>query len=889
MKSSSITFAAFLLLCAFCSAQTEVRSKYEKWREELGSKDYQTRAKAMVEVWESGDEALAFLEELAGDDDPEISTRAITIAQKVRLGLKPDTPQAIVDLIDDYLNEAPIGRISVLAKLQKLQAYDFILKLRRGEESATVVEKIDAMFMQSMPSIVKILLKKDQIAEAKEALGFSNRFQYMIQLGHILDVTGALDEEVARLARSDSEEDSARYLAYLRVKGDAGLLRREARRLGDRAAEVTAALAQGDHETYFEYLLGRRPVGEIGELGQRGIGLSDRHAIKWALANHRGDLEGQKKELESLEYLSKELDEPTDARLNLFRIGYGDRLIGELDEEEFLGTKISYYLSQENYAKASDLIGLPESAQFDEWLKKLSEKAGEEIKNKEQGLGLTRLIAAAEFLEARGLTGEATKCVLRIFDLARGQEDFELAFLASAMVNSAPISVLIAVSREIDEHEASPSTFFTAFFRGIDESELDEQHVWLYRTIGKIAPDMDTLQRMLHTFSCSSRHLLVPVKAHDELFEKVVAHLLEAGEAESLSGLTKFLEVLKSRNREDELRKISDLVAEKGGGNESWRALLALDSSHLAEAAELLGKCLEDPSGESVITIHQYGLALNKSGKEGGDEVLRKARLFSNGNFGELALLSQEYLRFGEVKSSQDLLRKALLRSPVLPAPGSYTGVEFILRELASGAATLGDWQEALAYREASAILTSYNGGLSSGISYLRNRFKVLVARGALAMENGDVVKAANSFSEAHQMLPRDGYLANELFPVMREVGLVELHDQLFAESARHARSVVQRYPKDDNAYNNFAWMASRANRCLDEAEGYLKTALEINPESSAYLDTMAEIYFARRDRETALKWSTRSLKNEVLGSQFSRWELHQQNQRFRSGEFPAR
>jgi tetratricopeptide (TPR) repeat protein len=207
---------------------------------------------------------------------------------------------------------------------------------------------------------------------------------------------------------------------------------------------------------------------------------------------------------------------------------------------------------------------------------------------------------------------------------------------------------------------------------------------------------------------------------------------------------------------------------------------------------------------------------------------------------------------------------------------------------LAAGAATLGNWKEALAYREVVA-LTSANGGIGYGVYYLRNRFQILVARGALAMQNGDVAKAVSSFVEAHRILPRDGYLANELFPVMREAGLSELHDQLFGESARHARKVIQMFPKDDNAHNNFAWLASRANRSLDEAEEYLKIALKINPRSAAYLDTMGEIYFARRNREEALKWSALSLQNQVFGGSASRWELHQQNQRFKSGKFPVR
>ncbi|MFT6863630.1 MAG: tetratricopeptide (TPR) repeat protein [Akkermansiaceae bacterium] len=877
MKSSLITFAAFFTICAFCSAQAEVNEQHQKWRQELGSEDFKTRVKAMEEVWKSGDEAIIFLEELAAADDPELAIRAATIVQKVKLGIKPDTPQVVVDLIDAYLKSAPQGRIAALEKLRDLGEFDFFLKLRRSETSPRVIDRMDGILMPLMPRIVRTFLNEKRFAEAKEVLGLSDEFKDMIQLGELLRVTGGLDEEIAKLAEPVNEVDSARYLAYLRVKGDVGLLRREAKRLDDRTAEVLAALAEGDHVPYFEYLLGKPSLRQV-RAGAGGLDLTNQHYLKWALANHRGDAEAQKKARAALEYLGEQVSEEGEAQVDLFRMGYGKEVIEGLNEE-YLETKISYYLMQENYAKARDLIGLPEAPEREGWIKATAGKAEQEIEKSERGPGVGRLIAAAEFLEARGMIADATRCVLILFDLARGKEDLDLGSLGREMIFSAPVSVLTAVAREIEEHEALPATFISKL------SGSDDEHLWLFRTLKEISPKMETRERLLHTFSFSSRHLLVPVARHDEVFEKVLAHVLAVEDPQA--GLAKMFMILQYRNREPELFKILDAQEENGAQNGYLRGLLALESGRLNAAAELLGQAVANAENPAVASLYQFGLILNKAGKEGGENFIKKAELFSNGSSKDLAVFSDQHLRFGEVKQSHELLRRALLRSPILPTPGDYSGVSNVLDGLSAGAATLGNWQEALAYREVVA-LTSANGGISYGVYYLRNRFQILVARGALAMANGDVVKAVSAFVEAHRILPRDGYLANELFPVMREVGLSELHDQLFFESARHAREVIQMFPKDDNAHNNFAWLASRANRCLDEAEGYLEIALKINPQSAAYLDTMGEIYFARKDREAALKWSTLSLENQVFGRSASRWELHQQNQRFKSGEFPV-
>ncbi len=840
--------------------------------------DYQTRVKAMEVIWKSGGESIAFLEELAASDDPELAIRAATIVQKVKLGINPDTPQAVVDLIDTYLKALPQGRIAALEKLRDLGEFNFILKFRRTETNPRVIGKMDGIITLLMPRIVRGFLNEEKLVEAKEVLGLSDQFKHMIQLGELLRITGGLDDEIAKLAGSVIAGDSARYLAYLRVNGDIGLLRREAKRLGDPTAEILAALAEGDHQPYFEYLLGKDSNKQIGG-GVRGLGLPNQHYIKWALANHRGDAVAQKKELEALEYLGKQVSEDGAAQVNLFRMGYGKQVIEGLSEK-YLETKISYYLMQENYSKARDLIGLPQESELEAWIKATAVKAEKEMMKSERGPGIGRLIAAAEFLEARGMTGDATKCVLILFDLARGKKDLDLGSLGIEMFVSAPVSVLTAVAREVEEHEALASTFISKF------SGRDKEHLWLYRTIKEVFPKMETRELLLNTFSFSSRHLLVPVDRHDEVFENVLASVLKAEDPQG--NLANLFMILQYRNRESELLKILNAQAENGVKNEYLRGLLALESGRLNAAAELLGGVVANAESPSVANLYQYGNILKKAGKKDGSKFIKKAELFSNGSSSDLAAFSDQHLRFGEVKQSHELLRQALLRSPILPSPGDYSGIENMLDGLAAGAATLGNWKEALAYREVVA-LTSANGGIGYGVYYLRNRFQILVARGALAMQNGDVAKAVSSFVEAHRILPRDGYLANELFPVMREAGLSELHDQLFGESARHARKVIQMFPKDDNAHNNFAWLASRANRSLDEAEEYLKIALKINPRSAAYLDTMGEIYFARRNREEALKWSALSLQNQVFGGSASRWELHQQNQRFKSGEFPVR
>lgn len=868
MSKVLLLLATLLTLGLFASGAGITPAQKKKWREALGSQNYGVRVEAMNEIWETGEDALALLQELAENEDPEISARASVLAQKLLLGITPDTSEKVLVLIDRYLESSPRGRVAVLEQLRSLEEFDLILRLRRVEMSDRVVSRMDAMIAQYMPRIIRGYLNNERYDEAKEILGLSDKYDHIIRLGHLLDVTGGLDQELERLRKGDREEDSQRYLGYLRVKGDAGLLRKEAARLGDRSTEVIAALVEGDFEPYFEYLL------EIGKLG-----LPVQNYIKWTLADHRGDTEAKRKAYESVLYLSKQEGEEREARMNLFRMGGGKAVIEGLGTG-YLAAKFSYYLMQEEYINAQDLIGVPETSELEDWIDILSSKVEKELQNEGRGIETDRIISAVEFLEARGRIEDAKDTALAVFDAARGKPEISHSALAREMYFSAPLSVVNAVAREIEEHDATASVFLGEMLYS------DEEHIWIFNLLGKMMPKISMDERLALTCSFSNRHLLVLPERYDEVFERVVLTVLKSEDA--LDGLKKLFQILQYRNRESELVRICEEQANLGFDTNFLRYLIALDGGRINDAIDNLGKVEFQVETVSSIFMMQKGLAFKLAGKKGWQEIIERARVLSSGTVNELEAISAQQLQVGFIVESHQSLRAALLRSEAVPVPGDYDGINDVIEGLAAGAATLRNWREALAYREVAALISSY-GGVTGGIFLMRDRFQVLVAQGAIAMENGNIDRAVTVFSEAHRILPRDGYLANELFPVLREVGLNELHDQLFAQSASYAREVIRMFPQDDNAYNNFAWLASRANRCLGEAEAYLMKALEMKPQSAAYLDTMGEINFARKNREEALKWSARSIKNEVLGRASGRWELHQQRRRFQSGGFPVR
>lgn len=867
IKKITLILSGMLGLLLPSSAQDQT-GKHLLWRKALGSEDFKTRDTAMEEVWAAGQSALSFLEELTEDNDPEISLRAATIARMVRLGVTPDTPPKIIELVDGYFEASIKGKISVAEKLRDNKEYDILLRLLKMESNLGVVERMRALIAEIIPKIVRERLNANEIQGAKDILLMSDQFKHLIQYAHLLGETGGLDQEIARLRGSKSKTDQARYLACLRVQGDVALLREEARRLGDKDTEVLAALLDGDHIPFFESLV------ETGD-----IRLTSAHYLDWVLAGYRGDDSARDEAFDTLKYLAEEMNDKEEARICLFKMGYGQVVVDLLKPAE-LGIRVNYHLMQENYAKAEKLLGLPEDGNLRAWIKKTSQKAEEELEGDLTSIAGERLLMAAEFLEGRGRVAEATECAKAVFDVVRDAEDQQLENWAQGMFFSAPIATLCAVAREVDEHKAEPSVFLKTLNR---YSMLADEQEWLFELLKEIFPEMDTRERILAAVSFSSRRLLIPVERYDLIRNKVFE---EIKKEEEVGGLKYLLVLFQNRNREKDLLEVEKALAEADAPNSYLSAMMALDGGRMKDAAENYQKLETNLETSAASFLYQKGLVLKKAGVAEGDEMIKKARLYSDGSLEDLADFSLQHQRHGEGRKSHETLKHGLLRIKSLRSNDQFREGLVAIERLAVSSGTFGEWKEAVALREVAALKTLRS--VASGVFLMRNRFQVLVAQGAYAMQKGEIEVAVRNFTKAHRLLPRDGYLANDLFPILRQFGLQELHDQLYAESANACRENIRRYPKDDNVYNNFAWLASRANRNLDEAEGYLKKALKMNPQSAAYLDTMGEIYFARQKREEAVKWSSKSLQNELFGFA-SGWELHQQHFRFKRDGFPVR
>jgi tetratricopeptide (TPR) repeat protein len=151
-------------------------------------------------------------------------------------------------------------------------------------------------------------------------------------------------------------------------------------------------------------------------------------------------------------------------------------------------------------------------------------------------------------------------------------------------------------------------------------------------------------------------------------------------------------------------------------------------------------------------------------------------------------------------------------------------------------------------------------------------------ARGLLATGLND--EALANLWISHAAYPGSIDLAEDLIPELEAAGLRSTADELFQKVYVPNEQIVNDHPENASAHNNLAWLAARGGRRLEEALAHARRAVEIEPENTAYLDTLAEALYQSGDREEAIEVEARCLESEPDNEHFQA-----QLKRFKAGE----
>jgi predicted Zn-dependent protease len=105
--------------------------------------------------------------------------------------------------------------------------------------------------------------------------------------------------------------------------------------------------------------------------------------------------------------------------------------------------------------------------------------------------------------------------------------------------------------------------------------------------------------------------------------------------------------------------------------------------------------------------------------------------------------------------------------------------------------------------------------------------------------------------------------LVETTFPQLLKAGRIESADKLFDDVYNTLEHVCEDFPKSARHHNDVAWLAACCNRRLNEALVHAQRAVELKPDSAAYLHTLAEVHARRGELADAIFIAKRGLERE--------------------------
>lgn len=856
---------------------------------DLANESYRVREEATQKLWNLGEDGLAALEEGGSNEDPEIAFRSQILLQRIRTGITPGTPQAIVDLVQRYFRSDATGKKAVLFELQRQKAYPQMLRLYRFEDDPAVRSECDEILEKTILPVVlgELLENRDDAAEELLRLAPGNE-QNARRLASLLRVRGTLDAELERSRISlqrfgggvpaddlRHQEVATLHLALLRASGKHEEARRLATDLGRDDLVAALALFEGDPVPYLRWTMKQLDESPIVRV----------HA-EVVLKRWQGDYEGADLLMRNLAREAREAGEGEDsgALVSLLLNGYVDLALPVVFRDD-QDAAFGYYETLEQPRKALEAIGYAGTReQKDAWLnERLEAMRNDWIEAEVERFDV---LTVASFMNSRGEDEEARRLVL------------ELSKLALAEGNESFLELLGRL------HDFGGSLYQLAFLMASDWLGKEADKADARRVLGSLFGEGDVAERLWNMLGeavavpASERLLLLgglygASHLEAERFEEVRGKLLAmAGEGEKdvqISRLSALLEAAEARDDVGAALKLAEKLAALDGA-ETWTDKLANYHSYIGNwdaAAQVLDKLLQDEP-HHLPNLARYGGMLIRLGRpEDARKPLRAAERFALDEPLRLYRLAADLERSGALDEAESYWRIAMMTNP----PSDWYWLN-CAPFMAKHARLKKQWRTAAAFAEIDAMqYIKGRSGLMNPVTYIRKRFSADLYRGLALLEEGDREGAQRLFRGCFELLNGDGVLADEYFPLLREAGMVEEHDRNFALVYERLEESIKAFPKAHNTYNSAAWMASRAGRNLDDALEKIRVALSMRPKQAAYLDTMAEVWFARRDREKAVEWSWKAVQDSFHGgfsTSASSVSLREQYDRFRSEEFPV-
>jgi tetratricopeptide (TPR) repeat protein len=830
-------------------------SQIQQWIGQLGDDDFRTREKATRALRAAGERAEAALEAVANSEDAEVKRRVLSILNKFRVGIYPDTPDAVVDLIGKYgtvsgSEKGPIVQSLIEAGAPGIRA---LVKLVRAEKDPLVRKDVFAAIGPSVVRNAPVLIDA----------GRYDTVEQLLELATEGDVqAGATHLAAFHLLRGTLKSKIAEYQARAK-KNPPGKAQHEVliflhRAAGDYPAAIESAkLAEVP-------LLIEGLLYEQGDwkalLAREDLSAHSRPEVnkgyRAAFARLAGDAKLRDQLLDELIEKARPLaKEKQDILLFAKALFFNGRTNEALELMATAGNQprllFEGYIAQMRYKEAFDLADTweknnrPEAA----LLRVLEARARHSLGQKEQARKLLDA-AASRMKEGKPLPYFA-----------------ELLEVEIALVRREEAVKWFADYLAATKDETHTPAFWKALFKEIGDDALILWYSIRGEDFGGTTPEKIALLRRL----CEGK--AKPDEVSD-FVKKVRERPVDGSVTEARMRALGEICVL---NKQEKLA--IDCFTEAGPrGAIRWgdllrvakkypRALEAYLAAYEQSAKREKVLELDEREGEALPSmalllaaeVHQL---LGDKGK--AEELIEKAHLLLLADVRKrLAFaraLRERELRDAERREGSLLAR---LGDPIIENADSYYTMEGV-RILALAAERKGDSASA-----ALGLEKVFLGCLQPGINFTRGPAYVTVPSHVFKLHAVGHAKAGrwDQANEAATLAVR-GWPANldvviGLVPLLDKAGKKAEADKLYRTAQAKHETVLKEFPDSPLMFNQAAWLAACCRRDAENAVKWAKRATELAPKTSAYLDTLAEALFQAGQKDEALAAIKRAIELE--------------------------
>lgn len=807
----------------------------------LGDPDAAVRERAMAGLWSAGKMAEPALRQASNSDDPEVARRARSLLNRIELGLYPDTPQEVLDLIEQYPYGDAATRQAATTALgnQGNRGLRALLGLRRFVHDPASREAI-LRAVGASPHVragATLMLAEGETAAALDVLKSAaeeGQTAAVRDWATLLLIHGGLDEQIARLRaefRTSADGDAAGRLTYL------------ARARGDLALAIQAADESDDPQLVDSILVEAGDWKRLAVRYRERIGsVSDTLGFTAAFCRLAGEPDNFETAAASLRSFADHHDEEYANCAECLMLN--DRV----------NEGMAVLISHKNYLATMDFL-LPR-LRFNDALE-LPLTGKNELEKVDLLQLRARAIATYAFTGDRQAADRAlrevaadnkiqkdlTTCLL-LSDAARQLDQPERAdgFLAAAMELTASGDGQVVLA-----HAALPTSFPALFW-------------WKYLRVQHLT---EPYARTLRRLRALAKGELDPaqVDALVDEAEKAAADLRPFDQDCWLESIGQTLELL---NRHESAERIYRTLVDRSPSYVTYQLVGDCEAARgdYSRAATTYEQAWEMDRTRAIALILR-GWALLKSGAapQGraaielahalplGDEVQRtalEAAFREHGLLDDARRERELILKTGELRPNQnasssshntflswDVCNAYRLRGEEENAHGEYL-------------AAANSWERAfLGNLQGSSCCTDPWGNVAIRAMIHKTRALGLVKQSPDAALREAWIAIAD--------LPADANTLIELVQAFEQAGRKADADALFAPSAASYAKLCEDFPASELAHNLLAWTEAKCRRNLDDALKHGLRAVELQPRSTSSIDTLAEVYFARGEIDAAI------------------------------------